>query len=81
VPIYILIELHDFQVDFTGQKDLIKLSGKRDGCKQLDDVKSSSEIQMALEILGLPKSCPVSKVCCRIVLIDIVSRDSWRRSG
>ncbi|XP_022161660.1 uncharacterized protein LOC111027562 [Myzus persicae] len=48
-------------VDFTFQKDLIKVSGKRDGCKQLDDVKSSSDIQMGLEILGLPKSCPINK--------------------
>ncbi|XP_015372891.1 PREDICTED: uncharacterized protein LOC107168107 [Diuraphis noxia] len=48
-------------VEFTVQKDLIKLSGKRDGCKQLDDAKSSTDIQMALEILGLPKSCPINK--------------------
>ncbi|KAL4141622.1 hypothetical protein QTP88_004230 [Uroleucon formosanum] len=48
-------------VDFTAQKDSIKLSGTRDGCKQLDKVKSSRDIQMGLEILGLPKSCPINK--------------------
>ncbi|CAI6343258.1 unnamed protein product [Macrosiphum euphorbiae] len=60
-------------VEFNGQKDLIKLSGKRDGCKQLDDVKSSSEIQMALEKIGLPKSCPINKgkACLGIQPINV----------
>lgn len=49
-----------FQIDYTVQKDTVKRSGKKDGCKLFEG--KSREIEMGLEILGLPKSCPINKV-------------------
>ncbi|XP_026807131.1 uncharacterized protein LOC113549850 [Rhopalosiphum maidis] len=60
-------------IDYTVQKDLIKKSGKRDGCQQLDNIKPSSDIEMGLDILGLPKRCPINKgtVCLGIKSINV----------
>lgn len=48
------------QIEYTVQKDKIKRSGKKDGCNMLDN--KPSEIELGLEILGLPERCPVNKV-------------------
>ncbi|XP_025195524.1 uncharacterized protein LOC112594767 [Melanaphis sacchari] len=61
-------------IDYTVQKDLTKMSGKKDGCKQLDNIiKSSSFIETSLNTLGLPKGCPINKgtVCLGIKSINV----------
>jgi len=44
---------------------MIKRSGKKDGCMNLE--KKSEDVEMGLQILGLPKNCPIYKVSsCRV---------------
>jgi len=61
----LIIILYDSQIEYTIQKNSVKMSGKKDGCKQLDNIKPSSDIEKGLDLLGLPKCCPINKVCCR----------------
>jgi len=42
------------------------MSGKKDGCKQLDNIEPLSDVEKGLDLLGLPKRCPINKVCFRL---------------
>ncbi|CAH1721440.1 unnamed protein product [Aphis gossypii] len=59
--------------EYTVQKNSVKMSGKKDGCKQLDNIKPSSDIEKGLDLLGLPKRCPINKgtVCLGIKSINV----------
>ncbi|XP_050522518.1 uncharacterized protein LOC126895079 [Daktulosphaira vitifoliae] len=59
------------EVAYTVEKNMVKYSGKKDGCKKLEE--KAHDFEVALDLMKLPQSCPISKgtFCMDSVTIDV----------